>query len=381
MSYELSNHLGNVLSVISDKKIGLPLNDTTVAYYVAEVLSQNDYYPGGMMMPGRKFNAVSLYRYGFNGKELDKDMDGNNYDYGFRIYNPQIAKFLSVDPLAKNYPMLTPYQFSSNSPIANVDIDGREKVVAIISKDSKGKTTLDFITNREAVIDIWKSFSGANSIGNKKIVWEEGVGAYGQTSPGGKDRYKYYANGYNSDMSNGGQQFYPDAIDGAGILTIDMRGENAIMKYFDWELDYSKKVEAAENRTNAEVEKQLNLALDLASLAIGVGEFKIAETFLEKGIVLLNAIGTADDVANDVTDYHNKLLSKETVEIIERIKGGLALYNVSKVPSNLKNSKSTADKTKKIFSGIMDTKTALKQLTEEAKKLKESNIKKEGAKD
>ncbi len=43
-----------------------------------------------------------------------------------RIYDPRIVRFKSVDPLTKKYPELTPYQFSSNSPIANVDLDGLE---------------------------------------------------------------------------------------------------------------------------------------------------------------------------------------------------------------------------------------------------------------
>lgn len=50
----------------------------------------------------------------------------NNYDYGFRIYNPAVGKFLSVDPLTKSYPMLTPYQFASNRPIDGIDLDGLE---------------------------------------------------------------------------------------------------------------------------------------------------------------------------------------------------------------------------------------------------------------
>lgn len=54
-------------------------------------------------------------------------MDGNNYDYGFRIYNPQIGRFLSLDPLQTKFPWYTPYQFSGNSPVANVDLDGREE--------------------------------------------------------------------------------------------------------------------------------------------------------------------------------------------------------------------------------------------------------------
>ena len=80
-----------------------------------------------MVMAGRKFSAGSGYRYGFNGKEKDKDISSlTDYNYGFRIYSSVLGKFLSVDPLTKKYPELTGYQFSSNSPIANVDLDGKE---------------------------------------------------------------------------------------------------------------------------------------------------------------------------------------------------------------------------------------------------------------
>ncbi len=78
-----------------------------------------------MNMPGRKFSGGSEYRYGFNGKELDTE-DPIQYDYGFRIYDPRLARFKSLDPLQKKFPELTPYQFASNSPIANVDLDGKE---------------------------------------------------------------------------------------------------------------------------------------------------------------------------------------------------------------------------------------------------------------
>ena len=52
------------------------------------------------------------------------------YDYGFRIYNPGIARFLSVDPLAPSYAMLTPYQFAGNTPIWAVDLDGLEQLTS-----------------------------------------------------------------------------------------------------------------------------------------------------------------------------------------------------------------------------------------------------------
>ncbi len=86
------------------------------------------YGPFGMTLEGRSWEAGSGYRYGFNGKEQDDEVsgNGNQYDYGFRIYNPRIGKFLSVDPLTKNYAELTPFQFASNTPIFAIDIDGLE---------------------------------------------------------------------------------------------------------------------------------------------------------------------------------------------------------------------------------------------------------------
>jgi RHS repeat-associated protein len=79
-----------------------------------------------MQMPGRKLSGG--YRYGFNGKENDNEVkgEGNQQDYGMRIYDGRIGKFLSTDPLAKKYPELTPYQFASNRPIDGIDMDGLE---------------------------------------------------------------------------------------------------------------------------------------------------------------------------------------------------------------------------------------------------------------
>ncbi|MCF6352377.1 MAG: hypothetical protein L3J06_05140 [Cyclobacteriaceae bacterium] len=77
-------------------------------------------------------DSEANYRYGFNGKERDPNLGGGtHYDYGFRIYNPRIAKFLSTDPLAQEYPWYTPYQFAGNRPIAATDVDGLEDQLAI----------------------------------------------------------------------------------------------------------------------------------------------------------------------------------------------------------------------------------------------------------
>jgi len=118
-------------------------------------------------MPGRTYSASSSYRYGFNGKENDNEVkgDGNQYDYGFRIYDSRIGRFLSVDPLIDKYPELTPYQFSSNSPIANVDVDGQESYwyqfdinkktgEVTVKLTAVKKSWLDWITPSHLVVKI-----------------------------------------------------------------------------------------------------------------------------------------------------------------------------------------------------------------------------------
>src|SRR5690606_26729324 len=125
--FELSNQLGNVLVTISDRKIEHNTSGTTIDYYEASVVSATDYAPFGLGLEERKY-SVDGYRYGFNGKENDNEVkgEGNQQDYGMRIYDPRLGRFLSMDPLSRFYPWYTPYQFAGNDVIRNIDLDGGE---------------------------------------------------------------------------------------------------------------------------------------------------------------------------------------------------------------------------------------------------------------
>ena len=83
-----------------------------------------------MVTPGRKFSAGSRYRFGYNGKENDDEAEGegNQIDYGMRVYDPRIMRFLSVDPLTIQFPYYTPYQYAGNKPINCIDLDGMEEL-------------------------------------------------------------------------------------------------------------------------------------------------------------------------------------------------------------------------------------------------------------
>lgn len=148
--YELSNHLGNVSTVVSDRKIAVDGNsDGTTDYFTGEVLNANEYYVFGASMPGRNFTN-ERYRYGFNGMEKDDEVkgEGNSYDFGARIYDPRIGRWLSVDALDDKYPSLSPYNFVANNPLLFVDVDGNKfitygKVIGSDGKDVKVKFVFD----------------------------------------------------------------------------------------------------------------------------------------------------------------------------------------------------------------------------------------------
>ena len=93
-------------------------------------------------MPGRKLSGG--YRYGFNGKENDNEVkgEGNQQDYGMRIYDGRIANWFSIDPLQKKYPGHSPYSFVANNPILYFDLDGRDKVVTVTYLNKDGSKTI-----------------------------------------------------------------------------------------------------------------------------------------------------------------------------------------------------------------------------------------------
>ena len=93
------------------------------------------------MMPARKYQAGSDYRYGFNGKENDNDVksEGNQQDYGMRIYDSRLVRFLSVDPVTENYPWNSTYSFAENDVIRSIDLDGKEKYIVFRELNNSGE--------------------------------------------------------------------------------------------------------------------------------------------------------------------------------------------------------------------------------------------------
>ena len=156
--YELSNHLGNVQVVVSDKRISVCDEELEVDYFKPDVLSAMDYYPFGMMMPDRQWYAgsdSSIAVNGFNGMRKDNDVNGvgNSLDFGARIYDSRLGRWFSTDPAEMEFPAEAPYLFAGSSPLQFTDIGGlsKYKVIRIINESTGKVTTLYVLVDTETL--------------------------------------------------------------------------------------------------------------------------------------------------------------------------------------------------------------------------------------
>jgi RHS repeat-associated protein len=93
-----------------------------------------------------KKNRVSAYRYGFQGQEKDDEVkgNGNSINFKYRMHDPRIGRFFSVDPLAAMYPYNSPYAFSENRVIDGIELEGFE--VLLIGGYSDASAVLSMTT-------------------------------------------------------------------------------------------------------------------------------------------------------------------------------------------------------------------------------------------
>ena len=128
-----------------------------------------DYYPFSSHMPGRSFSSGNQYKYGFNGMEKDDEVkgSGNSYDFGARIYDSRIGRFLSIDAKTNEQPAKTPYHFVSNDPISRVDPDGNTDFKYTVSYRNNSDGTKTKVINATAiyyVVNLTKGYYSSSTL-------------------------------------------------------------------------------------------------------------------------------------------------------------------------------------------------------------------------
>ncbi|MDR2275819.1 MAG: DUF6443 domain-containing protein [Sphingobacterium sp.] len=110
--YQYKDHLGNT-------RVSFTKNSTGAL----EVTDTNNYYPFGLNHIGNSFLATlgSYNAYKYNGKEVQET---GMYDYGARMYMPDLARWGVVDALAEQMRRYSPYNYAFNNPVNYIDPDG-----------------------------------------------------------------------------------------------------------------------------------------------------------------------------------------------------------------------------------------------------------------
>jgi len=147
--FELSNHLGNVLVTVSDRRQQVSAGGINVDSYLADVVSANDYYPGGMEMPGRKSQGISTYHYSINGQEKSPEIAPNTTTAEYWQYDSRIVRRWNVDPVLKTYE--SPYMAFSGNPVWFADPNGADTLSATSQggdPNPKPQTVILFISQK-----------------------------------------------------------------------------------------------------------------------------------------------------------------------------------------------------------------------------------------
>ena len=220
LNYELTDHLGiacpersrRVCAVVTGRLLDGNGGGTPKQ---AELLSAQGYEAFGSLLPGRNYSSGS-YRYLFQGQEHDDEINGavgTSYAFEYRIHDPRIGRFLSIDPLVKDYPWNSPYAFSENRVIDGVDFEGSEYLPhwKLLSHRTSGDMTDAGVTGHNMVRQAYNAVAGGWNLGVGLVtgdikpvpgVWQnQVVGAMEESVSSTADAFIY---GRSEDVENVG---------------------------------------------------------------------------------------------------------------------------------------------------------------------------------
>lgn len=112
--YFIKDHLGNTRAVVDEE---------------GQLVQQSSYYPFGPQADALTWSSDMHpeNEYLYNSKELQDDFGLDWYDYGARMYDAALGRFICLDPISDEYNYVTPYNYAENDPVSSIDLWGLQK--------------------------------------------------------------------------------------------------------------------------------------------------------------------------------------------------------------------------------------------------------------
>ena len=335
--YSLKDHLGNTRVTFSDANGDGTINPNN------EVSQINHYYPFGLNMEGNWNGQNGANKVQYNGKEWNDDFGLGWNDYGARFYDPAMARWGTIDPMAEKYVRQSSYNYVGNNPIKRIDPNGMvwadpnsEAIAKDVEKNVQQKLSGlgSALASKEARLDKLNSkIAGSkskflnffrkmevNSIGKEVGAIKESASALRKTSSdlsamGDKEN----KTNFKFQDSKGLIGYTHQEINGLVVMEITNRTSNAVHEAtHGGQLDRKEKADGYSNEVAA---YKAQFAMDPSSMpsSIGgvVGKMNDINELYIGGIFTPRPDGT-----KDFTYKGKGITDQQQEEMINKIKNG-----------------------------------------------------------
>jgi RHS repeat-associated protein len=187
---------------------------------VPQVTQTNDYYPFGLSFNSYQKESITPNRYLYQNQENQDDLLLEDYQYKFRMHDPSMGRFLSVDPLAEKFYDFGTYSFSGNRVVDAVELEGAEPLIMNPEYSS-------YIAQNSSNWDygyLTGTYDYASHLGSEFVDWMKAP--WINFAEGGMQRYENQFQ-YQQNLNN---PYIPQEVSTQIKSTADARADSKIMK-------------------------------------------------------------------------------------------------------------------------------------------------------
>lgn len=182
--------------------VNVYFDNLQVTHVRGPLLEETHYYPFGLTMHGISSKALAFgdpenKKNKFQNQELNDDFGINYYEFKYRNHDPQIGRFIQIDPLSSEYVHNSTYAFSENKVTNHVELEGLEATPAGylqrgfeqigIGAASAWDRFTSFFTQHKSEQPVSKSsYTGATVVATTKTTTEFGTNLLGWVLNGKK---------------------------------------------------------------------------------------------------------------------------------------------------------------------------------------------------